>query len=92
MFFSLQKKSRLALKRDPLEWNIPPSFYLLFRCVKIYSYTMQCKHKQYKLHLSLLMNLIPTLEGSKDLIPISLEPEIRHPIRIILTALIFSIS
>lgn len=93
--FLLAEKSRLALKRDPLEWNTPHSFPnadLLFSCVKIYAYTMQYKHKQCKFHLSLPMNLIATLEGGSELILISIEPGIRHPTRIILMVLIFSIS
>ena len=91
--FLLAKKSRLALKRDPLEWNTPRSFPnvdFLFRCVKVDAYTMQYKHKQ--CNLSLPVNLIAILEGSNELILISIEPGIRHPRRIILMVLIFSIS
>lgn len=88
--FLLAKKSRLALKRDALESNTPLSFPnvdLLFRCVKIYGYVMQYKHKKCKFHLSLPMNLI-----ANELILISIEPGIRHPTGIILMVLIFNIS
>lgn len=56
------------------------------------SCTMRYKDDQCKFHLSLPMNLTATLEGRHEFILISMEPGIRHPTRIILMVLLFSIS